>query len=96
MSQRSEILNTPGGHRDLRMVPTGSRCDHAHFRFGRPNVFGFDVENLPYLLEHVKQLVLIKESHHGCVKNRSCLHSDKAATTPYTLSVDDQVDSGEG
>jgi len=45
-SQRSEILNIPGGHRGILTVPNESRSDHAHFRFERPNAFGFDVENL--------------------------------------------------
>jgi len=45
-SQQYEIFNTPGGHQDLLPVPTDSLCDHAHFRFGRPNAFGFAVEYL--------------------------------------------------
>jgi len=45
---------------------------------------GFDVEHLG----HVKQLCVIKVSYHGFVKNRSCLHIDKAPTIPHTLSVE--------
>jgi len=35
----------------------------------------------------MKQLVFIKKSHHGFVKNRSCLHIDEARTIPHTLNI---------
>jgi len=41
-----EILNTPAGRRDPFSVPTGSWCDHAHFRSGGQNACEFDVEYL--------------------------------------------------
>jgi len=40
------MLSLPASQQDLLPVATGSRCDHAHFRFWGDNPSGFDVEYL--------------------------------------------------